>query len=91
MGSLDRFNTIKFSTVRRWLPYTGADISPLLPTGNQSMFSASGYVEFSNLANFNKVVLGTGDFNAFEFDNISAGSVPDSHIELSAPISGGLP
>jgi fibronectin-binding autotransporter adhesin len=90
-GSLDSFNTIKFyDDATLVASYTGADISPLLPTGNQSMFSASGYVEFSNLANFNKVVLGTGDSNAFEIDNISAGSVADSHVELSAPISGSL-
>jgi fibronectin-binding autotransporter adhesin len=88
---LDSFNTIKFyDDATLVASYTGADISPLLPTGNQSLFSASGYVEFSNLANFNKVVLGTGDSNAFEIDNISAGSVADSHVELSAPISGSL-
>jgi VCBS repeat-containing protein len=47
-------------------------------------------VEFSDLASFNKVVLGTGNSNAFEIENISAGSVPKSHVELAAPISGTL-
>ena len=77
-GSLDSFNTIKFFEGATLVAsYTGADILPLLATGNQSTFSTNGYVEFSNLASFNKVVLGTGNSNAFEIDNISAGSVPD--------------
>jgi VCBS repeat-containing protein len=35
-------------------------------------------------------VLGTGNSNAFEIDNISAGSVPAPHVELAAPIAGTL-
>jgi VCBS repeat-containing protein len=47
-------------------------------------------VEFAGLASFDKVVLGTGNSNAFEIDNISAGSVPAPHVELAAPITGTL-
>ena len=50
-------------------------------------FSSNGYVEFLGLASFDKVVLGTGSTNAFEIDNISAGTV---HAELAAPIAGTL-
>ena len=32
-------------------------------------------MEFAGLHSFNKVVLGTGNSNAFEIDNISAGTI----------------
>ena len=87
-GSVNSYNTIAFYNGQTLVAsYTGADINPLFPTGNQGSFSSNGYVEFSRLADFNRVVLGTGNSNAFEIDNISAGSV---HVELSAPISGTL-
>jgi VCBS repeat-containing protein len=44
-------------------------------------------VEFAGLGPFDKVVLGSGS-NAFEVDNISAGTVPAPHVELAAPITG---
>jgi len=85
-GSVDSYNTIAFYNGQTLVAsYSGADVNPLFPTGNQGTFSSNGYVEFSGLAAFNRVVLGTGNSNAFEIDNISAGSV---HVELSAPISG---
>jgi len=85
-GSVDSYNTIAFYNGNTPVAfYTGADINPLFPTGNQGSFASNGYVEFSGLGAFNRVVLGTGNSNAFEIDNISAGSV---HVELSAPISG---
>ena len=75
-GSVDSYNTIKFYDGTTLVAsYTGADISPLLSTGNQGSFASNGYVEFQGLHSFNKVVLGSTS-NAFEIDNISAGSVP---------------
>ena len=62
-------------------------LSPLFPNGNQGSFASNGYVEFSGLHSFNKVVLGSTS-NAFEIDNISAGNIPPA--EPSAPITGTL-
>src|SRR6185369_827767 len=67
--------------------YTGNQISPLFPTGDQGSFSSNGYVQFSGLHTFNKVVLSSTS-NAFEIDNISAGYVPAPG--LSGPIKGSL-
>ncbi len=90
-GSVDSYNTISFYHGATLVAsYTGADVTPLFPTGNQGSFSSNGYVEFAGLASFDKVVLGTGNSNAFEIDNISAGSVPAPHVELAAPITGTL-
>ena len=78
-GSLDSYNTIKFYDGATLVAsYTGADISPLFPNGNQGSFVSNGYVEFSGLHYFNKVVLGSTS-NAFEIDNISAGTIPADH------------
>ena len=86
-GSLDSYNTIKFYDGATLVAsYTGADISPLFPNGNQGSFVSNGYVEFSGLHSFNKVVLGSTS-NAFEIDNISAGTIPTAAL---APISGTL-
>ena len=75
-GSVNSYNTIKFYDGTTLVAsYTGADISPLLSTGNQGSFASNGYVEFQGLHSFNKVVLGSTS-NAFEIDNISAGYVP---------------
>jgi hypothetical protein len=75
-GSLDSYNTIKFYDGTTLVAsYTGNDILPLFPTGNQGSFASNGYVEFSGLHSFNKVVLGSSA-NAFEIDNISAGNIP---------------
>jgi VCBS repeat-containing protein len=90
-GSVDSFNTIDFYNGATLVAhYTGADISPLFANGNQGSFSSNGYVEFAGLAAFNTVVLGSGNSNAFEIDNISAGSVPQPHVQLAAPITGTL-
>jgi VCBS repeat-containing protein len=85
-GSVDSFNTINFYNGTQLVgSYTGAEISPLFSNGNQGSFSSNGYVEFPDLAPFNKVVLATGDVNAFEIDNISAG-----FHQLPGPIAGTL-
>ncbi len=90
-GSVDSYNTISFYHGATLVAsYTGADVTPLFPTGNQGSFSSNGYVEFAGLASFDKVVLGTGNSNAFEIDNISAGTVLAPHVELAAPITGTL-
>jgi VCBS repeat-containing protein len=66
-GSVDAYNTINFYDGATLVAsYTGADVSPLSADGNLGSFSSNGYVQFSGLAPFNKVVLGTGDTNAFE-------------------------
>jgi fibronectin-binding autotransporter adhesin len=89
-GSVDSYNTISFYHGATLVAsYTGADVTPLFPTGNQGSFSSNGYVEFAGLASFDKVVL-TSSSNAFEIDNISAGSLPVPHVELAAPITGTL-
>jgi fibronectin-binding autotransporter adhesin len=89
-GSVDSFNKISFYHGATLVAsYTGADVTPLFPTGNQGSFSSNGYVEFAGLASFDKVVLTSGS-NAFEVDNISAGTVPAPHVELAAPITGTL-
>jgi fibronectin-binding autotransporter adhesin len=88
-GSVDSFNTIKFYDGSELVAsYTGADIAPLLANGGQGSFASNGYVEFSDLAPFTKVVLGSGSSNAFEIDNVSAGFVSDSHAHLASPITG---
>ena len=85
-GSVDPFNTISFYEGATLVAsYSGANVSPLFSNGNQGSFGSNGYVEFSGVGPFNKVVLGSTS-NAFELDNISAGSI---HSQLGAPITGG--
>jgi VCBS repeat-containing protein len=89
-GSVDSYNKISFYHGATLVTsYTGADVTPLFPSGNQGSFSSNGYVEFAGLGPFDKVVLGSSS-NAFEVDNISAGTVPAPHVELAAPITGTL-
>ena len=86
-GSVDSYNSIKFYDGTTLVAsYTGADISPLFPDGNQGSFASNGYVEFTGLHSFNKVVLASSS-NAFEIDNISAGYIPPSTLE---PVTGTL-
>jgi fibronectin-binding autotransporter adhesin len=90
-GSVDSFNKIDFYNGDKLVAsYTGADIAPLLASGDQGSFAANGYVEFKDLALFNKVVLSSGSSNAFEVDNISAGHIAGQHIHLAEPITGTL-
>ena len=87
-GSVNSYNTIAFYHGTTLVAsYSGADISPLFPTGSQGSFSSNGYVEFLGLGEFDKVVLASSS-NAFEIDNISAGSVPAPHVQLAAPVTG---
>jgi fibronectin-binding autotransporter adhesin len=87
-GSVDSSNKIEFYNGDKLVAsYTGADVAPLLASGDQGSFAANGYVEFKDLALFNKVVLSSST-NAFEVDNISAGRVSDIH--LAEPITGTL-
>jgi hypothetical protein len=89
-GSLDSYNTIKFYDGTTLVAsYTGNDISPLFPSGSQGSFTSNGYVEFSGLQPFDKVVLSSSS-NAFEIDNISAGSLLAPDTGLSGPIKGTL-
>ena len=89
-GSVESSNTISFYDGNTLVAsYSGADVAPL-PNGNQGSFASSGYVEFSDLAPFDKVVLASGSSNAFEIDNISSGFVSNSHVHLAAPIGGTL-
>jgi fibronectin-binding autotransporter adhesin len=90
-GSADSFNTISFYDGNNLVAsYSGTDVAPLLANGNQGSFASNGYVEFSDLAPFDKVVLASGSSNAFEVDNISSGFISNSHVHLAAPISGTL-
>lgn len=90
-GSVDPTNTIMFYEGTILVAsYTGADISPLLANGNQHSFTSNGYVEFSGLHPFDKVVLSSGNAYTFEIDNISAGLVEQPHSTLAGPISGTL-
>ena len=51
-------NTINFYDGTKLVAsYTGANVAPLFSDGNQGSFSSNGYVEFSGVAPFNKVVL----------------------------------
>src|SRR6185312_7836281 len=89
-GSVDPGNTISFYDGDKLVAsYSGADIAPLVASGNQGSFTSNGYVEFKDLAPFDKVVLAS-DANAFEVDNISAGHIDDHHIQLAVPVSGTL-
>ena len=88
-GSLDGYNTIKFYDGNTLVAsYTGDQFEPLFPSGDQSSFWSNGYVQFSHLPLFDKVVLASSQ-NAFEIDNISAGYVPED-IGLSGPVTGTL-
>ncbi len=60
-----------------------------MTNGGQSSFTSNGYVEFKDLAPFDKVVLGSSQ-NAFELDNVSAGYVSNSHVQLASSIGGTL-
>ena len=89
-GSVDTANSISFYEGTKLVAtYTGAAIAPLLASGGQSSFSSNGYVEFKDLAPFDKVVLAS-TANAFEVDNISAGYIGDHHIQLANPVGGTL-
>jgi VCBS repeat-containing protein len=90
-GSVDSFNKIDFYDGNTLIAsYSGADVSPLLASGGQGSFESNGYVQFKDLAPFDKVVLSSGNTNAFEIDNISAGNISDSHIRLAEPVTGTL-
>jgi VCBS repeat-containing protein len=87
VGSLDSFNMIKFFDGTTLVAsYTGADLSPLVANGSTNSFTSAGYVEFSGLGPFDKVVLQSTS-NSFEIDNVSAGFI---HPQLAAPIAGTL-
>jgi VCBS repeat-containing protein len=88
-GSLDSYNSIAFydgDTIVGF--YAGDQFSPLFPSGNTSSFSSNGYVQFTHLPLFDRVVLASSQ-NAFEIDNISAGYVPED-TGLSGPVTGTL-
>jgi VCBS repeat-containing protein len=87
-GTIDPYNTISFyHGTTLVVSYTGAEILPLFPDDSQGLFSSNGYVQFSGLGAFDRVVLNSSQ-DALEIDNISAGYVPAPHVQLAAPISG---
>jgi VCBS repeat-containing protein len=89
-GSIDSYNSIEFYDGNKLVAsYTGSDVSSLQASGGQHSFSSNGYVEFLDLAPFNKVVLASGQ-NSFELDNVSAGTISDSHVKLADPVTGTL-
>jgi len=89
-GSVDSYNMVSFYDGTKLVAsYSGADVAPLFSDGNQDSFSSNGYVEFSGLGQFNKVVL-TSSASAFEIDNVSAGTLAQPHAGLAAPVAGTL-
>jgi VCBS repeat-containing protein len=89
-GTIDLANTITFYDRGTLVAsYTGSEVVGLL-SANQGIFDSNGYIEFVGIHPFDRVVLDTGNTNAFEVENISAGVVPDHHAKLAAPISGTL-
>jgi hypothetical protein len=83
-GSIDKYNTIDFYLGGFLIAggsFTGADIIPLLPNGDQNDFHSNRYVVFTNIV-FDKVVLGSSgppgfvSTPAFEIDNIAT-AVPE--------------
>ncbi|WP_249143887.1 VCBS domain-containing protein [Bradyrhizobium lablabi] len=86
-GSVDSYNSVAFYHGATLVAsYTGADVAPLFSDGGQSSFSSNGYVEFTGLPSFDKVVLSSSS-NAFEIDNISAGSTPPLDLSVSGTLT----
>ncbi|UFZ01661.1 VCBS domain-containing protein [Bradyrhizobium ontarionense] len=89
-GSVDSYNSISFYNGNKLVAsYTGSDVAPLIANGGQGSFASNGYVEFLGLSPFNKVVLASSQ-NAFELDNVSAGSIADQPVKLASDMSGTL-
>jgi fibronectin-binding autotransporter adhesin len=81
-GSVDTYNTLTFYNGgvkgTQVAFFTGSDAGPnLKANGDQFTFGSNGYVEITGLPNFDTVVFGSGTSNAFEFDNVSVGTVPE--------------
>jgi PEP-CTERM motif len=73
-GSVDKYNTVDFYLGANPVgSFTGSNIVPLLPIGDQNDFHSNRYVVFSNLV-FDKVVLGSSGIPAFEIDSVAAGA-----------------
>ncbi|WP_257166230.1 VCBS domain-containing protein [Bradyrhizobium sp. SRS-191] len=89
-GSVDSYNSISFYNGNKLVAsYTGSDVAPLLANGGQASLNSNGYVEFLGLSPFNKVVLASSQ-NAFEIDNISAGTIADQPVKLASKMTGTL-
>ena len=74
-GTIDLANTITFYDKGTLIAsYTGSEVVGLL-SANQGIFDSNGYIEFVGIHPFDRVVLDTGNTNAFEVENISAGLV----------------
>jgi hypothetical protein len=87
-GSVDSFNTVAFYEGSQLVAsYSGSDVNPLFPQGIQTSLVSNGYVEFSNLGSFDKVVLSSTQ-NAFEIASISAGFLSSSQAQPIGPVSG---
>ncbi|MBH5367880.1 VCBS domain-containing protein [Bradyrhizobium glycinis] len=89
-GTIDPMNKVSFyNGVNLVVSYTGAEVAALL-SAHQGVFASNGYLEFVGINPFDRVILETANFNAFELENISAGVVPDRHTGLAGPVSGTL-
>ncbi|MGJ4955855.1 VCBS domain-containing protein [Bradyrhizobium sp. HKCCYLRH2015] len=89
-GSVDSYNSISFYNGNKLVAsYSGSDVAPLLANGGQASLASNGYVEFLGLSPFNKVVLASSQ-NAFELDNVSAGTIADQPVKLASDMSGTL-
>jgi fibronectin-binding autotransporter adhesin len=76
-GSVDSYNTIIFENNGVALAggtFTGADVAPLVASGNQGSLTSNGFVTFSGLGSFNQVVLLSTTPN-FEIDNLETNLV----------------
>ncbi|MGJ4950875.1 Npun_F0296 family exosortase-dependent surface protein [Bradyrhizobium sp. HKCCYLS20291] len=89
-GSVDAYNSISFYNGTKLVAsYTGSDVAPLLANGGQNSLASNGYVEFLGLSPFNKVVLASSQ-DAFELDNVSAGTIAGQPVKLASGMSGTL-
>ncbi|MGJ5175739.1 VCBS domain-containing protein [Bradyrhizobium oligotrophicum] len=89
-GSVDSYNGISFYNGDKLVAsYSGGEVAPLIANGGQGSPASNGYVEFLGLSPFNKVVLASSQ-NAFEIDNVSAGSIADQPVKLACGMSGTL-
>jgi hypothetical protein len=71
-GSADNFNSIKFYRGGLLLgTFDGSSAFPPVAAGHQTNLDNNGYVVFSNLGQFDQVVLSSSQ-NAFELDNVAA-------------------
>lgn len=77
-GSVDSYNSIAFFNGTSTTPiasFDGGTIAPAVASGNQKDFLANGLVQFTNLGDFDRVVLSSTGI-AFELDNVVSVAAP---------------